>query len=99
MLVSSNVTAIFGDAICVLGGETCEMVALEQGVPETFVYGGNERIFRIELQKIHLVETDKLNKAPLGEPKPVRTQAQDRRPQSSAPSALSLRSSPVYGAA
>ncbi len=43
MLVSSNVTAIFGDAICVLGGETCEMLALEEGVPETFVYGGNQR--------------------------------------------------------
>lgn len=69
MLVSSNVTAVFGDATCVLGGETCEMVALEPGVPETFVYGGNQRIFKIELQKLRLVETDKLNQAPLGEPK------------------------------
>ncbi len=69
MLVSSNVTAVFGDATCVLGGETCEMIALEKGVPETFVYGGNKRIFRIELLKIKLVETDKLNRAPLGEPK------------------------------
>jgi hypothetical protein len=69
MLVSSNVTAVFGEATCVLGGETCEMVALEPGVPETFVYGGNQRIFRIELQKIRLSETEKLNRAPLGEPK------------------------------
>jgi hypothetical protein len=68
MLVSSNVTGIFGDSICVLGGETCEMVALEKGVPETFVYGGNERIFRIELLDIKLVETDKLHRAPLGTP-------------------------------
>lgn len=67
MLVSSNVTAVFGDAVCVLGGETCEMLALEKGVPETFVYGGNKRIFRIELLKLRLTETDKLNKAPLGE--------------------------------
>jgi hypothetical protein len=67
MLVSSNVTAVFGDATCVLGGETCEMLALEKGVPETFVYGGNKRIFRIEVQRIRLVETDKLNNAPLGE--------------------------------
>ncbi|HVS99133.1 MAG TPA: hypothetical protein VHE08_01315, partial [Solirubrobacterales bacterium] len=59
----------FGDATCVLGGETCEMVALEKGVPETFVYGGNKRIFRIELLKIKLVETDKVNTAPLGEEK------------------------------
>jgi hypothetical protein len=69
MLVSSNVTAVFGDAVCVLGGETCEMVALEKGIPETFVYGANKRIFRIELLRIRLVETDKLNRAPLGEPK------------------------------
>ena len=69
MLVSSNVTAVFGEAICVLGGETCEMVALEPGAPETFVYGGNQRIFRLELKKIQLVETNKLNRAPLGEPK------------------------------
>jgi hypothetical protein len=68
MLVSSNVTAMFGDAVCVLGGETCEMVALEKGVPETFVYGGNERVFRIELEEIHLVATDKLNRASLGKP-------------------------------
>jgi hypothetical protein len=69
MLVSSNVTAVFGEATCVLGGETCEMLALEEGAPETFVYGANKRIFRIEVLKIKLVETDELNKAPLGEPK------------------------------
>jgi hypothetical protein len=67
MLVSSNVTGTFGDATCVLGGETCEMLALEEGVPETFVYGGNQRIFKIELLKIELVESDKLHRAPLGE--------------------------------
>lgn len=69
LLVSSNVTAVFGEATCVLGGETCEMVALEPGAPETFVYGANQRIFRLELKKIQLVETNKLNRAPLGEPK------------------------------
>jgi hypothetical protein len=69
MLISSNVTAVFGDAVCALGGETCEMLALEKGIPETFVYGANRRIFRIELLKIRLVETDKLNRAPLGKPK------------------------------
>ena len=42
MLVSSNVKGIFGDAVCVLGTETCQMMALEPGIPETLVYGGNE---------------------------------------------------------
>jgi hypothetical protein len=69
MTVSSDVQAIFGDAKCVLGSETCQLLAMEQGLPETFVYGGAGRTFKIELLEIHLVETDKLNRAPLGEPK------------------------------
>jgi hypothetical protein len=67
VLVSNDVQAIFGDAVCVVGGDSCELLALEPGVPETFVYGGNERIFRIELLKIRLVTTDHLNKASFGE--------------------------------
>jgi hypothetical protein len=69
MLISSNVQAIFGDGKCVLGSDSCELLAMEPGVPETFVYGGAGRTFKIELQKIHLVTTDKLNRAPLGKPK------------------------------
>jgi hypothetical protein len=69
MVVSSDVDAIFGDAKCVLGSETCEMLAMEPELPETFVYGGSGRTYKIELLKIHLVETNKLNRAPLGKPK------------------------------
>jgi hypothetical protein len=69
MLVSSGVTALFGDGICVVGAETCELLALEPGVPETVVYGANRRTFRIEVLKLELLETDRLNKAPLGDPK------------------------------
>ncbi len=69
MLISSNVQAIFGDGKCVLGSDSCELLAMEPGLPETFVYGGAGRTFKIELQKIHLVTTDKLNRAPLGKPK------------------------------
>jgi hypothetical protein len=69
MLISSDVTSIFGDATCVLGSKTCELLAMEPGVPETFVYGPAGRTFKIELLKIHLVESKKLNRAPLGEPK------------------------------
>jgi hypothetical protein len=66
MLISSDVQAIFGDGKCVLGSDSCELLAMEPGVPETFVYGGAGRTFKVELQKIHLVTTDKLNRAPLG---------------------------------
>lgn len=69
MLISSNVKAIFGDAKCVLGSESCELLALEPGLPETIVYGGAGRTYKIELLKIHLVRTKELNRAPLGTPK------------------------------
>lgn len=69
MLISSDVQAIFGDGKCVLGSDSCELLAMEPGVPQTFVYGGAGRTFKIELLKIHLVTTDKLNRAPLGKPK------------------------------
>lgn len=69
MVISSNVKAIFGDAKCVLGSETCEMLALEPGLPETVVYGNAGKTYKIELVKIHLVESEKLNEAPLGKPK------------------------------
>jgi hypothetical protein len=69
MMVSSNVEAIFGDGKCVLGSDSCQLLMMEPGVPETFVYGGENRTFKIELLKVHLVTTDKLNRAPLGKPK------------------------------
>jgi hypothetical protein len=69
MTVSSDVQAIFGDAKCALGSERCELLVMEPGLPETFVYGGAGRTYKIELLKIDLVETDKLNRAPLGKPK------------------------------
>ena len=66
LLVSSDVTSIFGDAKCVLGSRACELIALEPGLPETFVYGGAGKTYKLELLKIHLVESKKLNRAPLG---------------------------------
>jgi hypothetical protein len=68
MLVSSDVTSIFGDATCVLGSATCQLLAMEEGLPETFVYGADNRTFKIEVTKIHLVESNKVHKAPLGKP-------------------------------
>ena len=35
----------------------------------TVVYGADQRTFRIELLKLRLLTTDKLNKAPLSAPK------------------------------
>ncbi len=68
MLISSDVTGLFGDARCVIGSATCQLLALEVGLPETVVYGGNDRTFKIEVTKIHLVASNKVKKAPLGKP-------------------------------
>jgi hypothetical protein len=68
LLISDNVRSIFGDARCVAGTQSCQLLAMEPGVPVTFVWGANGRTFRIELLKIELVVTDELNKAPLGKP-------------------------------
>lgn len=76
MLVSSDVKGIFGDAKCVLGSETCELLALEPGLPETIVYGGAEKTYKIELRKIHLVKTKNLNRAALGAPKKSKQEPQ-----------------------
>lgn len=70
MLVSSDVQAIFGDAKCALGTESCQLLAMEPGLPETFVYGKAGKTFKIELLKLHLVESKHLNRAPLGKSHP-----------------------------
>jgi hypothetical protein len=69
MLVSSDVTSIFGDSACIVGSQTCQLLALEPGLPETVVFGPNAKTYRIELRKIEIETTDHLNRAPLGEPK------------------------------
>lgn len=69
MLVSDKVTGLFGDGICIVGSEACQLIALEPGLPETVVYGADSRTYRIELIKLRLLKTDKLNVAPLGKSK------------------------------
>lgn len=58
MLVNPNVKGLFGEAVCVSGGETCQLLALKKGLPETVVYGGKERVFKIELLAVRVVETN-----------------------------------------
>jgi hypothetical protein len=69
MLVSDKVTGLFGDAVCIVGSEACQLLALEPEIPETVVYGADSRTYRIELLKLQLLKTDKLNVAPLGNSK------------------------------
>ncbi|MGD9736732.1 MAG: hypothetical protein AB7V58_14185 [Solirubrobacterales bacterium] len=66
LLVSSDVQSIFGDGQCIVGSKTCQLLALEEGVPETFVYGPRAKTYRIEVLKISQVLTDKPHRASLG---------------------------------
>lgn len=68
-LVSSDVQSLFGDGQCIVGSETCQLLALEEGVPETFVYGKQGKTYRIEILKITKTLSSKPHKAPLGESK------------------------------
>jgi hypothetical protein len=68
LMLSEEVKAVFGEGTCLLGSQACQLLALEPGIPETFVYGPHERTFRIELLKLHLIATRHLRRAPLGKP-------------------------------
>ncbi len=58
MLVSDKVTGLFGDGVCVVGSEACQLIAMEPGLPETVVYGADSRTYRIEVTKLQLLKTD-----------------------------------------
>jgi hypothetical protein len=66
LMISDQVQGLFGDATCVLGSASCQLLAMEPGLPVTIVYGPAERTFRIEILKLRLLNTDHLNRAPLG---------------------------------
>lgn len=57
-LMTSNVTAFYGKARCVLDEQTCSTVELRPGHSATFAYGFGETRYKLTLQKIYpLVET------------------------------------------
>jgi len=66
LMLSDQVQGIFGDGVCLLGSTSCQLLAIEPGLPVTIVYGPTERTFRIELLKLRLLRSDQLNRAPLG---------------------------------
>jgi len=69
MMISDEVRGIFGDGVCVLGSARCQLLAMEPGLPVTLLYGPRERAFRIEILKLRLLATERLNRAPLGSDK------------------------------
>lgn len=66
MLISDNVRGLFGEGKCVSGTQACQLMELKPGEPETVVYGGSERTYRITLLGVNLKESDSLRKTPVG---------------------------------
>ena len=55
-LVSTEVTSVFGDAKCRFGDGQCQFIAVEPRFPVTFIYGDNDRKFRLSVNRIERVE-------------------------------------------
>jgi hypothetical protein len=57
LMVSGNVDSIFGDAKCLSGTDVCQLLEVEPGMPETFVYGDNQVRYKVNVLKIEAVPT------------------------------------------
>jgi hypothetical protein len=55
LMVSNNVKSIFGDAKCLSGTDTCQLLEVEPGLPETFEYGDNGVRYKINVLDIEAV--------------------------------------------
>jgi hypothetical protein len=59
LMVAKEVTATFGDAKCISGTGTCELLEVEKGFPEIFEYGPNNVRFKFKVIAIDLVRVPK----------------------------------------
>jgi hypothetical protein len=57
LMVSNEVKSVFGDAKCASGDSVCQLLAVETGMPVTFVYGYGETRYTINVLKIKPVAT------------------------------------------
>lgn len=55
LLISDGVTAIFGEGRCILGEQTCQLLEVEPGMPETFVFGPDSTRYKIVVLNPRLV--------------------------------------------
>lgn len=56
-LISTDVTGVFGEGTCVSGNDACQLIELEPGFPETFVYGEKEDRYKIKVTGVHFIVT------------------------------------------
>jgi hypothetical protein len=58
-LLSDRVTSVFGDATCRVGSDSCQLLAIEPGLPVTFVYGAEDKRIRLNVLDIERVTREK----------------------------------------
>lgn len=56
-LISPKVQSVFGEGKCVAGEESCQLIELEPGFPEIFVYGENQVRYKINVLEVAPVTT------------------------------------------
>ena len=56
-LVSEDVTAVFGEADCVAGSSSCQLLEIEPGFPLTVLYGPNDVRYKFTVLKVEPVAT------------------------------------------
>ena len=56
-LVGEGVSGIFGEGKCLSGLNTCQLIELELGMPETFVFGPGDTRYKINVLKVEPVVT------------------------------------------
>jgi hypothetical protein len=59
LLVSDAVASIFGEADCLSGDETCQLLEVEPGLPVTFSYGPNQDRYKLNILKIYKVVVER----------------------------------------
>jgi hypothetical protein len=58
LLISDEVTSVFGEAKCLSGNRTCQLLEVETGMPTTFVYGPDGARYKITVLKVYPVAAD-----------------------------------------
>jgi hypothetical protein len=55
LLISDEVTAVFGEGHCLSGSSACQLLEVETGMPITFVYGSGGARYKINVLKVEAV--------------------------------------------
>ena len=58
VMVSEEVTSVFGEAKCLMGKQSCQLLEVEVGMPTTFVYGKSAKRYKITFTGVERVPVE-----------------------------------------